>query len=131
MSVDNFKPTLWEGALIANFHSVSIADVLATPPSEIKGDKVIFNRIGAGTLKDYTGTVDWDDIETTPVEMTFDKKKYFAFALDDVDKVQLKADVMTSTTQEHSAFIAEQYDKGENMGIRDRLICSPLGRQLK
>lgn len=120
MSVDNFKPTLWEGALIANFHSVSIADVLATPPSEIKGDKVIFNRIGAGTLKDYTGTVDWDDIETTPVEMTFDKKKYFAFALDDVDKVQLKADVMTSTTQEHSAFIAEQYDKGENMGIRDR-----------
>lgn len=111
MSVDNFKPTLWEGALIANFHSVSIADVLATPPAEIKGNKVIFNRVGAGTLKDYTGTVDWDDIETTPVEMTFDKKKYFAFALDDVDKVQLKADVMTSTTQEHSALLAEQYDK--------------------
>ena len=101
MSVDNFKPTLWEGALIANFHSVSIADVLATPPAEIKGNKVIFNRVGAGTLKDYTGTVDWDDIETTPVEMIFDKKKYFAFALDDVDKVQLKADVMTATTQEH------------------------------
>lgn len=111
MSVENFKPTLWEGALIANFHSVSIADVLATQPAEFKGNKVIFNRVGAGTLKDYTGTVDWDDIETTPVEMTFDKKKYFAFALDDVDKVQLKADVMTSTTQEHSALLAEQYDK--------------------
>lgn len=111
MAVDNFKPTLWEGALIANFHSVSIADVLATAPSEIKGNKVIFNRIAAGTLKDYAGKVDWEDIETTPVEMTFDKKKYFAFALDDVDKVQLKAEVMTATTQEHAAVLAEQYDK--------------------
>ena len=93
MAADNFKPTLWEGALLANFHSVSIADVLATKPTEIKGQKVIFNRVAGGTLKDYSGSVDWDDIDTTPVEMVFDKKKYFAFALDDVDKVQLKADL--------------------------------------
>ena len=86
MAADNFKPTLWEGALLANFHSVSIADVLATKPTEIKGQKVIFNRVAGGTLKDYSGSVDWDDIDTTPVEMVFDKKKYFAFALDDVDK---------------------------------------------
>lgn len=111
MAVDNFKPTLWEGALLANFHSVSIADVLATPPAEVKGNKVIFNRIAGGTLKDYEGKVEWDQIETTPVEMIFDKKKYFAFALDDVDKVQLKADVLTATTKEHSAVLAETYDK--------------------
>lgn len=111
MAVDNFKPTLWEGALLANFHSVSIADVLATPPAEVKGNKVIFNRIAGGTLKDYEGRVEWDQIETTPVEMIFDKKKYFAFALDDVDKVQLKADVLTATTKEHSAVLAETYDK--------------------
>lgn len=111
MAVDNFKPTLWEGALLANFHSVSIADVLATPPAEVKGNKVIFNRIAGGTLKDYEGQVEWDQIATTPVEMIFDKKKYFAFALDDVDKVQLKADVLTATTKEHSAVLAETYDK--------------------
>ena len=52
MAADNFKPTLWEGALLANFHSVSIADVLATKPTEIKGQKVIFNRVAGGTLKD-------------------------------------------------------------------------------
>lgn len=111
MSVDNFKPTLWEGALIANFHSVSIADVLATRPTEIKGNKVIFNRIAGGTLKDYEGQVDWEDINTTPVEMLFDKKKYFAFALDDADKVQLRSEVMTATTKEHAAVLAETYDK--------------------
>lgn len=111
MSVESFKPTLWEGALIANFHSLSIADVLATPPSDIKGNKVTFNRVAAGTLKDYTGTVEWADINTTPVDMIFDKKKYFAFALDDVDKVQTKGDVMAATTKEHSAVLSEAYDK--------------------
>lgn len=111
MSVENFKPTLWEGALLSNFHSLSIADVLATPPAEIKGNKVRFNRIAAGTLKDYIGTVEWADIDTTPTDMVFDKKKYFAFALDDVDKVQIKGDVMTATTKEHSAVLAETYDK--------------------
>ncbi|MEI3133058.1 MAG: hypothetical protein V8S75_02865 [[Ruminococcus] torques] len=105
MAADNFKPTLWEGALLANFHSVSIADVLATKPTEIKGNKVIFNRVAGGTLKDYSGSVDWDDIDTTPVEMVFDKKKYFAFALDDVDKVQLKADLLSATTKEHAAVL--------------------------
>lgn len=111
MSVESFKPTLWEGALIANFHSLSIADVLATPPSEIKGHKVTFNRVAAGTIKDYAGTVEWEDIDTTPVDMVFDKEKYFAFALDDVDKVQTKGDVMAATTKEHSAVLSETYDK--------------------
>lgn len=110
MSVDNFKPTLWEGALIHNFHSVSIADAMCTKPASIQGTKVVFNRIGAGTIKDYEGSVDWDAIQTTPIEMEFPKKKYFAFALDDCDRVQLKADVMSATTQEHAALLAEVYD---------------------
>lgn len=110
MAVENFKPTLWEGALIHNFHQVSVADALCTRPSSIAGNKVVFNRIGAGTIKDYTGKIDWDAISTTPVEMTFPKKKYFAFSLEDVDKVQLKADVMSATTAEHAALLAETYD---------------------
>lgn len=111
MSVENFKPTLWEGALIHNFHQVSVADALCTKPASIQGNKVIFNRIGAGAIKDYTGKIDWDAISTTPIEMTFPTKKYFAFSLEDVDKVQLKADVMSATTSEHAALLAEQYDK--------------------
>lgn len=110
MSVENFKPTLWEGALIHNFHSVSIADALCTRPSSIQGTKVIFNRIGSGAVKDYEGAIEWDAIKTTPIEMDFPKKKYFAFSLDDCDKVQLKADVMSATTQEHAAVLAEVYD---------------------
>lgn len=111
MSVENFKPTLWEGALIHNFHSTSTADAVCVRPTEIKGNKVIFNRVGSGTIKDYEGKVSWDEVNTTPMEMIFDKKKYFAFSLDDCDKVQLKADVMTATTREHASSLAEVYDR--------------------
>ena len=64
--------------------------------------------------------MDWDDIDTTPVEMVFDKKKYFAFALDDVDKVQLKADLLSATTKEHAAVLAETYDKDFFVGVVGR-----------
>ena len=111
MSVQNFKPTLWEGSLIANFHTNSVANALSTAPTSVKGEKVIFNRVGSGALKDYEGTVAWDEISTTPIEMTFDHRKYFAFSLDDVDKAQLKADVMSATTQEHAMILAEATDK--------------------
>lgn len=111
MSVANFKATLWEGALLANFHSVSVADAISTKPAKIQGNKVIFNRVGAGAVKDYSGTIAWDEINTTPIEMTFDKKKYFAFSLDDCDKVQLVADVMGATTAEHASVLAETYDR--------------------
>jgi hypothetical protein len=110
MAVANFKKTLWEGALLANFHSTSIADVITTKPSQKDGEKIIFNRVGSGTLKDYTGSIAWDEINTTPVEMTFTQKKYFAFALDDVDKAQLVADVMRATTAEHGAILSETID---------------------
>lgn len=110
MSVENFKPTLWEGSLLYNFHQMSVAEALCTRPASVQGNKVIFNRIGAGTIKDYDGKVDWDAIETTPIEMTFPKKKYFAFSLDDVDKVQLRNEVMNAATAEHAALLAETYD---------------------
>lgn len=110
MAIDNFKATLWEGALLLNFHENSIADLITTKPSNVKGDKIIFNRLGNGKLKDYEGSIAWDEITTTPIEMTFDQKKYFAIMVDDVDRVQLVKDVMKDTTAEHGALIAETVD---------------------
>ena len=110
MAVENFKQTLWEGALLAQFHGVSIADLMVTRPTRVNGDKVIFNKVKKGAIKDYTGTVDWADVETEQVELTFPKKKYFAFKVDDVDRVQLAADLIKPITDEHAAALAEVYD---------------------
>lgn len=110
MAVENFKKNIWEARLIANFHSVSIADAITTKPTDVKGAKIIFNRVGAGSVKDYTGTIAWDTITTTPVELTMAQKKYFAFSLEDVDKAQLVADVVDDTTKEQSGMLAETID---------------------
>ncbi len=39
------------------------------------------------------------------------RRNILRFALDDVDKVQLKADLLSATTKEHAAVLAETYDK--------------------
>lgn len=110
MAVENFKKTIWEARLIANFHSVSLADVITTKPVDTQGNKIIFNRVGTGKLKDYTGTVAWDEIATTPIELNMAQKKYFAFSLDDVDKAQLVADSIDDTTKEHAMVLSETID---------------------
>lgn len=110
MAVTNFKQNLWVAALLTNFHRVSIGDAISTSPVRMNGAKAIFNRLGAGTIKDYSGSIEWDDISTTPVELAFDKKKYFAFSLDDCDAVQLAGPIMSEVTAEHAAKLAEQYD---------------------
>ena len=111
MSVTSFKPTLWEGALIANFHSLSTVESTLTKPISIEGEKVKFNRVGAGVINDYKGTVSWSEITLTPIDMVFDQQKYFAFSLDDCDAAQLKADVLKDVTTEHAAALVEEFDR--------------------
>ena len=110
MSVTSFKKAIWEGSLIANFHQVSISDAITTAPIDSNGSKVTFNRVGVGAVKDYTGTVAWDEINTTPIELIFAQKKYYAFSCDDADKVQLAGELLGATTMEHAAVLAEVID---------------------
>lgn len=111
MAVTKFKPTLWEGALLSLFHSTSIAHAMLTAPKEKNGEKVIFSFVQEGSIKDYTGQVDWDDIDADEKELIFDKQKYFAIKIDDVDAAQTRANLLAPTVAEHAALLAEQYDK--------------------
>lgn len=111
MSVANFLPNVWIARILANFHESSLANVIAELPDRVEGTKMIFNRIGAGAVKPYSGTVSWDDIDTTPIELAMDQKKYFAFALDDVDRVQSAGPgLIDANTQEHSSVMSETAD---------------------
>nr|WP_072514036.1 hypothetical protein [Ndongobacter massiliensis] len=114
MSVKNFMPTLWEGAILANFHNRSVAanGALSAQPESVTAEKVRFTAIGSGKVKDYTkGSIAWDELETTNVDLIFDQEKYFAFKLADVDKAQMKRDLLMDATEEHSAVMAELYDR--------------------
>lgn len=110
MAIDNYKPTLWENAIIQNFHDDSFVGLITTPPVEINGEKVVFNKIAPGAWKDYVSgqKIEWSTVATTKVEMNFPNQKYYAFMVEDVDKVQLAGDVMGSVTKEQSDVLGEE-----------------------
>ncbi|MBP1935097.1 phage capsid protein [Ammoniphilus resinae] len=110
MAVTNFIPTIWEARLMANFHKASIADVITTPPTEIKGNKITFNKVGAVAVKDYAGSVTFDGLSTSSVDLNMDQKKYFAFKVSDVDKVQSAGELVDAHTAEASATLQETVD---------------------
>ena len=110
MAIDSFKKVLWEAGLITEFRKISIAELVSTKPARTDGSKVIFNRLTTGDIKDYTGKIDWDSVNTTPTEMVFDKKKYFAIAMEDLDAIQAVKDVMQDTIADEAAKMKEQED---------------------
>lgn len=110
MAVTNFIPTVWESRLLANFHKSSVADVITTKPTEIKGNKITFNKVGAVAVKDYQGAVTFDELSTSSVDVSMDQKKYFAFKVKDVDKVQAAGDLVDAHTAEAAATLQETVD---------------------
>lgn len=108
--IENFKPTLWENAILKNFHDSSFIENITTPPVEVQGEKVIWNRLVPGVWKNYsTGQkIDWSDVATNRIEMIFPYQKYYAFVVSDCDACELKADVLGSVTQEQSEVLGEE-----------------------
>ncbi|WP_139692542.1 phage major capsid protein [Sporolactobacillus terrae] len=112
MAITTFIPTLWEARLLANFHNTSVADLITTAPTEIlPGNKVRFNRVSSVAVKDYEGSVSYDGLTTPNVDLNLDQKKYFAFKVNDVDKIQAAGDVLDATTVEAAATLQEVVDK--------------------
>lgn len=110
MSISSFKKSVWETALITAFRKVSVSDIITTPPSSIEGEKAIFNVVSGGTVKDYTGKVDYEDAATDPIELKFNKQKYWAIKLDDVDRIQAAGDVLKQTANEKALDLKEAID---------------------
>jgi hypothetical protein len=88
MAVTTFIPSIWEARLLAKFHERSITDLITTAPTKVEGNKVIFNKVSDVAINKYTGTVDFEDLTTSKVELALDNKNYWAFKVDDVDAVQ-------------------------------------------
>lgn len=101
---------IWEARLLANFHDVSVADAITTAPESMDGASVIFTRLGAGNIKDYEGSVEWDTVSTTPIEMTLNQKKYFAFSVSDIEKIGTNPQAIDDVTADQSANMAETVD---------------------
>ena len=111
MSITSFIPSVWETALLTAWRGVSVANVITTAPTRIEGGKAIFNSVTGGTVKDYSGTISYDDVASQPVELTYDQKKYWAVKLDDVDKIQAAGPVLNALANEKALDLKEAVDK--------------------
>lgn len=110
MAITSFKPAVWETAIITQFRGISVTELITTAPTEIRGNKAIFNSISGGTVKEYTGTVSYEEATTSEIELVYDKSKYWAIKINDVDKVQAAGDVLTTMAQEKALDIKETID---------------------
>nr|DAW56561.1 MAG TPA: Major capsid protein [Caudoviricetes sp.] len=111
MAVTTFIPAIWNARLMHNFYERSIANVITTPAGEIRGNKLIFNNVSDVTVKDYSGSVSFDELTTSKVELEMDIKKMWAFKVNDVDAVQAAGDLVDAHTQEASSKMQTAMDK--------------------
>jgi hypothetical protein len=120
MSVANFIPTVWAAALLAALHK---ALVLAQPgvvntdyEGEIskQGDSVKINFIGDITVFDVTRNTDIPDpeaLDTALTTLAIDQAKGFNFQVDDIDKVQVKGDLIERAMGEAAYGIRDKADQ--------------------
>ena len=111
MAVTNFIPSIWEARLLAKFHERSITDLITTAPTKVEGNKIIFNHVSDVSIKQYAGTVSFEDLTTSKVELPLDHKNYWAFKVDDVDAVQAAGDLIDPHVQEAGYGLQEATDK--------------------
>lgn len=111
MAVTNFIPQIWEARLMAKFHERSVGQLITTAPTKIEGNKIIFNKVSDIALKDYEGSVSFDDLTTSKVELPMDVKKYWAFKVDDVDAVQSAGELIDPHVAEAGFGLQEATDK--------------------
>jgi hypothetical protein len=111
MAVTNFIPQIWEARLMAKFHERSVGQLITTAPTKIEGNKIIFNKVSDIALKDYEGSVSFDDLTTSKVELPMDVKKYWAFKVDDVDAVQAAGALIDPHVAEAGYGLQEATDK--------------------
>jgi hypothetical protein len=65
------------------------------------GDTVKINQIGTINIENYVGTdISFQDLDSAQTTLVIDKTKYFAFAVDDVDKAQANANVLDAAMSE-------------------------------
>ena len=115
MALDQFKPTLWSRQFITNTEKALVYKNIVNTDyqGEIAyGNILKINEIGDVDVSSYssTGGVSWQDIDDAQKELIIDQKKYFAFAVDDVDAAQMNVSVMAGAMQKAAFAVANEVD---------------------
>lgn len=92
MAVTNYQPSIWHSSLFENLHQNTF--VIPTLNNEYEGDivnggeTVKITGFTSPTIKTYAGSITRDALTDNNQDLAIDQKKYYAYLVDDVDKVQ-------------------------------------------
>ena len=143
MSIANFIPTVWSDKIFTRLRKTLVFQGLCNTDyeGEIKdfGDVVKINEIGPIAVNSYTGAeISWEALDDASKELKIDQKKYFAFAVDDVDRAQAKGNLIDGASKEAAYAMGDTIDQAiaalyadagvhndTNLGVADTSVsCS-------
>lgn len=107
-SGSKFIPELWSGKLQVKFYKTTVLGEITNNDweGEIKGqgDTVNIRSIPTITIRDYQKGMNLTNEvpESTPIQLTINKGKYFSVVVDDVDAVQADVKLMDMFTNDAS-----------------------------
>ncbi|KKM96183.1 hypothetical protein LCGC14_1180700 [marine sediment metagenome] len=117
MTVNAFKPILWSASILERLQEAHVYGNVVNRDyeGEIKqhGDTVRVNSVGPVTVDDYTiNTTNLTPqvLHTAGQPMVIDQIKKFYFAIDDVDKAQIKGGVMDEAMEEAAFALSNTSD---------------------
>ena len=123
MAITSFIPKLWEARLLRHLDNALIARNFYNQDYEghirDQGDTVRINMISSPEIFDYNRNQDMpapENLATTPQELVVDQAKAFSFQIDDIDRVQAKAELVDAA-MERAAFELSSTEDGWLFGL--------------
>jgi len=117
MAVNNFIPTLWSARILSNLQKAQVFAGLCNRDYEGEitqaGDTVKIGGIGAISTATYTKnstSLSWATLTDATQSLSIDQAKYFAFKVDDVDKIQVNANLIDEAMREAAYAMADVID---------------------
>ncbi|MCB1240646.1 MAG: hypothetical protein KDB30_13385 [Tetrasphaera sp.] len=121
MAVTNYQPSIWHGSLLENLHQSTF--VIPTLNHDYEGDianggeTVKITGFTTPTIGSYAGSITRQVLTDSNLDLAIDQKKYYAYLVDDVDKVQ-SAGSFDAVQRDAAAALA---DTAENYVLTDML----------
>lgn len=114
MAVTNFIRTIWDARMLENLNKNLVYGNIVNRNYEgtiVAGGSVKIPYIGAITVGNFTGSVGTPEaLSGDVITLTIDKKKFFAFAIEDIDKAQTNVNMMDSAMAEAGYAMAAAVD---------------------
>ena len=115
--ITSFIPQIWAARLLAHLDNALVARHFFNQDYEGEisdmGDRVRINQIGAVNIFPYVRNQDMTDPEqlsTAAQDLVITEADAFNFQVDDIDKVQMRADLMDSAMQRSAYALAAKED---------------------